>query len=63
VSEVLEIPPAQVDRHAQFGRSSSRPVIAGIGRVGERVAILLDTAVLVSESDVALPADLSMAAE
>jgi purine-binding chemotaxis protein CheW len=63
VSEVLDIPPSQVDRHAQFGRASSRPVIAGIGRVGDRVAILLDTAVLVSESDVSLPADLSMAAE
>lgn len=63
VSEVLEIPPAQVDRHAQFGRSTSRPVIAGIGRVGDRVAILLDTSVLVSEADVALPADLTMAAE
>jgi purine-binding chemotaxis protein CheW len=63
VSEVLEIPPAQVDRHAQFGRSSSRPVIAGIGRVGERVAILLDATVLVSDNDVALPADISMAAE
>lgn len=63
VSEVLDIPPSQVDRHAQFGRSSSRPVIAGIGRVGDRVAILLDTAVLVSESDVSLPVDLSMAAQ
>lgn len=63
VSEVLEIPPAQVDRHTQFGRSSSRPVIAGIGRVGERVAILLDATVLVSENDVALPADISVAAQ
>lgn len=63
VSEVLEIPPAHVDQHTQFGRANQRTVIAGIGRVGDRVAILLDTAVLVSESDVSLPGDLTMAAE
>lgn len=59
VSEVLEIPPSQVDRHTQFGRSTTRPVIAGIGRIGERVAVLLDTSVLVSDSDVALPAEIA----
>ena len=58
VSEVLEIPPAQVGRHAQFGRSTSRPVISGIGRIGDRVAVLLDTEVLVSETDVSVPNDL-----
>ncbi|MEY4982817.1 MAG: hypothetical protein RIR62_1083 [Pseudomonadota bacterium] len=63
VSEVLEIPPAQVDRHTQFGRGAAKPVIAGIGRVGERVAILLDTSVLVSDSDVALPAEAMVAAQ
>lgn len=61
VSEVLEIPPSQVDRHTQFGRAASRPVIAGIGRIGDRVAVLLDTAVLVSESDVSLPAEMAAA--
>ena len=59
VSEVLEIPPSQVDRHTQFGRSTTRSVIAGIGRIGERVAVLLDTAVLVSDSDVTLPAEMA----
>lgn len=63
VSEVLEIPPSQVDRHTQFGRSASRPVIAGIGRIGERVAVLLDTSVLVSDTDIAVGHDLSVAAE
>ncbi|NBE09150.1 chemotaxis protein CheW [Paragemmobacter ruber] len=59
VSEVLEIPPGQVDRHTQFGRATTRPVIAGIGRIGDRVAVLLDTSVLVSDSDVSLPADMA----
>lgn len=57
VSEVLEIPPAQVDAHGQFGKSG-RSVIQGIGKVGDRVSILLDTQVLVSDSDVTLPADI-----
>jgi purine-binding chemotaxis protein CheW len=63
VSEVLEIPPAQVDRHTQFGRSAGKPVIAGIGRVGDRVAILLDTSVLVSEADIAIGTEAAVAAE
>lgn len=58
VSEVLEIPPAQVDRHTQFGRSAQRPVISGIGRIGDRVAVLLDTSVLVSDTDISVAADL-----
>lgn len=59
VSEVLEIPPSQVDRHTQFGRSSTRPVIAGIGRIGDRVAVLLDTEVLVADGDIALSAEIA----
>ncbi len=53
VREVREIPPGQIDRHSQFGRSSARSVIAGIGRVDDRVAVLLDPAVLVSDGDIA----------
>lgn len=59
VSEVLEIPPPQVDRHTQFGRGAARSVIAGIGRIGDRVAVLLDTSVLVADGDIALPADVA----
>lgn len=51
VREVLEIPPSQVDRPSQFGKSAGRNVIAGIGRIADRVAILLEAAVLVSETD------------
>lgn len=62
VREVLEIPPGQVDRPSQFGKSSSRNVIAGIGHIGERVAILLDASVLVSETDLGGVADAMAAA-
>lgn len=51
VREVLEIPPAQVDRPNQFDRGAGRSVIAGIGRIGDRVAVLLDTATLVSDAE------------
>jgi purine-binding chemotaxis protein CheW len=51
VREVLEIPPAQVDRPSQFGKSAGRNVIAGIGHIADRVSILLDASVLVSETD------------
>lgn len=55
VSEVLEIPVGSIDAATSF-RSSDRPgVVRGLGRIGERVAILLDERVLVSEVDVALP--------
>jgi purine-binding chemotaxis protein CheW len=57
VREVREIPSSQIDRHGQFGRSGSRQVIAGIGRIGESVAVLLDPSVLVSEDDIALARD------
>lgn len=54
VREVREIPADQIDRHARVGRSATRSVIAGIGRVGDRVAVLLDPPVLVSDDDIAL---------
>lgn len=54
VREVLEIPASQIDRHAPMLRGGSRPVISGIGRVGERVAVLLDPPVLVSDVDLTL---------
>ncbi|WP_194096969.1 chemotaxis protein CheW [Marivivens aquimaris] len=57
VSEVLEIPPSQVDAHGQFGKGG-RSVISGIGKIGERVSILLDVQVLVSDSDISLPAEM-----
>ena len=57
VREVLEIPPADIDRPARFARGASRPVIAGLGRVEDRIAVILDPAILVSDAEVALPGD------
>lgn len=53
VREVREIPPGQIDAHMR-GRDGARSVIAGIGRVGDRVSVLLDPPVLVSDEDLTL---------
>lgn len=56
VREVLEISPDHIDRPAQFGRGGSgRSAVRGLGRLGDRVAVLLDTGALVSDADIALP--------
>lgn len=50
VSEVLEIPEAQIDQPPKFGGNrDGRGLIRGLGKQGERVAILLDVDRLVSE--------------
>jgi len=51
VREVREIPPGQIDSQSQFGRVNGKSVIAGLGRVGDRVAVLLDPEVLVADGD------------
>lgn len=53
VREVREIPDSQIDRRGQIGRNGGRTVIAGIAQVADRVAVLLDPSVLVSEDDLA----------
>ena len=55
VREVLEIPTGNIDRPARFARGGARPVIAGLGRIEDRVAVLLDPGVLVSDADVDIP--------
>lgn len=57
VREVRDIPPSQIDQRGQMGRGGARSVIAGIGRVGDRVAVLLDPSVLVSDNDIAAARD------
>lgn len=57
VREVLEIPASQIDRQGQLSRTGAKSMIAGIGRVEERVAVLLDPSVLVSDGDLILPRD------
>ncbi|PWR02723.1 chemotaxis protein CheW [Meridianimarinicoccus roseus] len=55
VSEVLEIPAENIDQASSFRSSDRQSVVRGLGRIGERVAILLDERVLVSDVDVAIP--------
>lgn len=55
VSEVLEIPAGQIDRHSGPA-AGARSVVSGLGRIDERVAILLDEKLLVSEDDISIPA-------
>jgi len=55
VSEVLEIPETQIDQPPHFGGSrDDKSVIRGLGKQGERVAILLDINRLVSDQTVDL---------
>jgi purine-binding chemotaxis protein CheW len=53
VREVREMPPGQIDAHMR-GRDGARSVIAGIGRVGDRVSVLLDPPVLVSDDELSV---------
>ncbi len=49
VSEVLEIPEANIDQPPQFGsHHGGKGMIRGLGKAGDRVAILLDIHQLVS---------------
>lgn len=57
VSEVVEIPKDRIDRKG-FSSGDAKSVVAGLGRIDERVAIILDEALLVSDAEVALPVDL-----
>ncbi len=54
VSDVLDIPADQIDS-VGFGQGESRSVVCGLGRIDERVTILLNADVLVLEADVDLP--------
>ncbi len=51
VSDVLEIPPANIDNPPQFGNNrEGKGVIRGLGKQNDKVAILLHTPRLVSET-------------
>lgn len=54
VREVREIADTQIDRHAQFGKSGKRQVIAGLGRLADSVVVLLNPSVMVSDEDIRL---------
>ena len=57
VSEVVEIPKERIDRKG-FSNADGKSVVAGLGRIDERVAIILDEALLVSDAAVAIPMDI-----
>ena len=52
VNEVLDIPDDQIDRAHSFSNSEGRSLVKGLGRMDERVAILLDVSRLVEEEDI-----------
>jgi len=54
VREVREIPDSQIDSNAQFAKSSTKQVIAGLGRIDDSVVVLLNPTVLVSDDDIRL---------
>jgi len=54
VREVREIGPDRIDSHTHFGRGGASQVIAGIGRLDQGVAVLLNPSVLVSDHDLVL---------
>lgn len=59
VSEVLEISKDKIDRTSAIGGERTS-VVRGLGRIDERVAILLDEQLLATDTDVEIPADLGV---
>lgn len=55
VNEVLDIPDDHIDRAHSFSNSEGRSLVKGLGRMDERVAILLDASRLVEDEDIDLP--------
>lgn len=55
VREVTEIADDKVDRAAGISRDDAHSVVSGLGRIDERVAILLNVPVLVSDAQVSAP--------
>lgn len=50
VSEVLEIPESNIDQAPQFGNNrGGQGIIRGLGKSGDRVAVILDTRRMVSD--------------
>lgn len=55
VREVCDIPADKVDRAAGISRDDAQSVVSGLGRIDDRVAIVLDVPVLVSDARVSAP--------
>lgn len=54
VSEVMDIPQEQIDPSSSLSGGDGQSVVMGLGRVDERVAILLDVGLLVSSEEIHL---------
>ncbi|MEM7233180.1 MAG: chemotaxis protein CheW [Planctomycetota bacterium] len=63
VSEVIEIAGDQIERPPWFGSSDSPKFVAGMGKVEERVVILLDMDSVLSNQDVGMMSQLLAASE
>lgn len=55
VSEVVDIPDDKIGRTGVYGNADSSNVVSGMGHVGDRIAILLDVSVLMSDLDIVTP--------
>ena len=62
VTEVREVPAADMRRSNGLSQRGAQSAIAGLGRVGERIIVVLDASVLTSDCDIVL-ADVANAAE
>ncbi|MDX1779714.1 MAG: chemotaxis protein CheW [Thalassovita sp.] len=61
VSEVLEIADDHIDSARGMGKGDGQSLVQGLGRVGENVAIILNTGLLVSDAELSLPETVSAA--
>ena len=55
VSEVLEIADDHIDSANGLGGGESQGLVQGLGRVGENVAIILNSGLLVSDAELSMP--------
>jgi purine-binding chemotaxis protein CheW len=55
VSEVLEIADDHIDSAKGLGGGDSQGLVQGLGRVGENVAIILNSGLLVSDAELSVP--------
>lgn len=55
VSEVLEIADDHIDSARGMGGGEGQGLVEGLGRVGENVAIILNSAMLVSDVELSMP--------
>ncbi len=51
VAEVLDIPESQVEAAASLGRAKSNAFLSGIGKIGDKIKILLDVNRLLYDED------------